>query len=406
MLITSPSDKRGSSVVDNDKTIVRKKYRSSNGNPRTYFDNSSGRYIAPAIIQLPDGRKKTIRGSGIIRAEAEKKRDKLIAKYKNLIVISERDLSFLAEYCQHWLDNIKHKKDIKRRTRIGYQNSINLWIQPMLGNCKVQELKREDIQKVYAEIERQNKSRSCANQVAAVLNQALDEAVASGYISINLARTVSLPKKRKLLPIYFTHEEVVLIKNKATEKDEWLRWALALLIGLRQGECLGLRWNDVSLDEAVIRVRNSLTRVPNLGLVLEDLKTSSSVRDIPLPQEIVQLFRNHKKAQLESRLITGANWIEQDFVFTTKQGNPIDSANDRKLWDKLLLEAGVGPKKLHAARHTAATLLLAQGIDLFVISKILGHSSINTTAEYYAHVQNHSKLEALTSYGPELLKSC
>jgi integrase len=172
---------------------------------------------------------------------------------------------------------------------------------------------------------------------------------------------------------------------------------------MRQGECLGLSWDDISFEEQVIRVRRSLGRVSGNGLVLEDLKTNSSIRDLPLPQELLDLFRQHKRKQLESRFLAGSDWIENGLVFTTKLGTPIDNGNDRKAWDKLLKEAGVKPIKLHAARHTAATILLENGTDIVVVSKLLGHSSIQTTVEYYAHVKKESKLKAINSLGKELL---
>jgi integrase len=392
-------------MSENASPNIRKRYRSKNGQPRTYFDKCSGRYFAPGIIHLPNGKRKLIRGSGVRKSIAEANRDKLINKYMSSIHINNHDLSFIADYCQHWLDKVKPTQDLKRRTRVGYQNAINSWIKPKIGGIKVAILSREDIQNLYNEMSKAGKSRSSMNQVSSVLSQSLDEALASGHIQVNVARLVKLPRKRKPSPIYLRYEEIVLIKRKAIEWNQWLRWALALLIGMRQGECLGLRWSDVSFEESCLRIRHSQARVPGQGLVLEELKTSSSMRNIPLPPEILELFRRHKRLQLENRLAAGSAWIENDLVFTTKLGLPIDNGNDRKAWDKLLLKAGVRAVKLHAARHSAATQLLAQGNDLLVISKILGHSTIQTTAEYYAHVQNDMKLEAIKSYCPELLDS-
>lgn len=241
------------------------------------------------------------------------------------------------------------------------------------------------------------------NQVRAVLSQALDEAMVSGHIKSNLVKFVKLPKKKRPTPIYLSSEEVLAIKKRAIEKGEWLRWALALLYGMRQGECLGLRWEDVSFTNESLQVRRSQGRVAGKGLVLEDLKTSSSVRNLPLPNEILELFKQHKREQLEQRLKLGTNWIETGQVFTTSIGTPVDNGNDRKAWDKLLRESGVRPIKLHAARHTAATTFLANGTDIVVVSELLGHSNIQTTVEYYAHVKDDSKLKAISSLGQELL---
>jgi len=390
-------------MIESDKPSTRKRYRSKNGQPRTYFDNNTGRYIAPGVVYLPNGERKLVRGSGVRKSIAEAKRDRLVKKYESLIEINSRDLSLVGDYCQHWLDNVKPSTDLRRRTRVGYQNAINKWIRPYLGRTRIGDLTREDIQQLYAQMSKSNKSRSSMNQVRAVLSQTLDEAMVSGHIKSNLVKFVKLPKKKRPNPVYLTTEEVLAIKKRAIEKGEWLRWALALLYGMRQGECLGLRWEDISFTNESLQVRRSQGRVAGKGLVLEELKTSSSVRNLPLPKEILELFKQHKREQLEQRLKLGTNWIETGQVFTTKIGTPIDNGNDRKAWDKLLQESGVKPIKLHAARHTAATTFLANGTDIVVVSKLLGHSNIQTTVEYYAHVKEDSKLRAINGLGKELL---
>jgi integrase len=390
-------------MIESDKPNTRKRFRSKNGQPRTYFDNNTGRYIAPGVVHLPNGQRKLVRGSGVRKSIAEAKRDRLVKKYESLIEIDSRDLSLVGDYCQHWLDNVKPSTDLRRRTKVGYQNAINKWISPYLGRTRIGDLTREDIQQLYALMGKSNKSRSSMNQVRAVLSQAMDEAMASGHIKSNLVKFVKLPKKKRPTPIYLTTEEVLAIKKRAIEKGQWLRWALALLYGMRQGECLGLRWEDISFINESLQVRRSQGRFAGKGLVLEDLKTSSSVRNLPLPNEILELFKQHKREQLKQRLKLGANWIETGQVFTTTIGTPIDNGNDRKAWDKLLRESGVRPIKLHAARHTAATTFLANGTDIVVVSKLLGHSNIQTTVEYYAHVKEDSKLKAINGLGKELL---
>jgi integrase len=250
-----------------------------------------------------------------------------------------------------------------------------------------------------------NKSRSSMNQVRAVLSQALDEAMVSGFVNSNLVKFVKLPKKKKPNPIYLRMEDVIAIKTKALENNQWLRWALAIMLGMRQGECLALRWEDVLLDQRVLRIRYSQGRVPRKGLILEELKTPSSIRDLPLSPEIIELFKKHKKLQLELRIKAGETWIQSDHVFTTQNGSPIDNSNDRKAWDKLLMAAGIKPTKLHAARHTTATLLLENGTDIVVVSKLLGHSTIQTTVDFYAHVTNESKVFAINSLEKKLIKN-
>ena len=109
-------------------------------------------------------------------------------------------------------------------------------------------------------------------------------------------------------------------------------------------------------------------------------------------------LKRHKKSQAQQRLLSKARWDSRDFVFTTPIGKPIDAANDRKAWISLLNKADVRYRKLHCARHTTATLMHSHAVPLLTISRVLGHASINTTAEFYAHVETHTKLEAINTF--------
>ena len=175
------------------------------------------------------------------------------------------------------------------------------------------------------------------------------------------------------------------------------RWLLAYHLGLRQGECLALHWDDLDLtsNPAKLSIRGSLSRVTGKGLVIDSPKTKSSFRTIPLTDELVAALKVHKRLQAQAKLLAGPAWRERGLVFSSSEGTPIDPANDRKKWKSLLKDVGVPYRKLHSARHTTATLMFGNGVPLLTVSKVLGHSSINTTAEFYAHVDTSSKLEAV-----------
>jgi integrase len=171
------------------------------------------------------------------------------------------------------------------------------------------------------------------------------------------------------------------------------KWEMALLYGLRQGERLGLRWKDFTLDtaEPFMTVQNQLQRQTGKGLVLLPVKTSHSARQIPLLDSTVEALRTLLQVENLRAATAGRIVSEEDFVFTSAVGGPIDCANDRKEWMALLNEAKVTYRKGHAARHTAATLIG----DLNQASKLLGHSSIQVTADFYAGVPQASMRKAL-----------
>lgn len=140
------------------------------------------------------------------------------------------------------------------------------------------------------------------------------------------------------------------------------RWLVGLALGLRQGEALGLWWDDIDLPNRVLRVRRALQRQRGGGLVFTVPKTARSKRTIPLPAQLVRALEDHKERQDKERAVAGSLWRGSPCVFTTPIGTPIDPRNDYREFKKLLGRAGLPPVRLHDLRHTAASLLVAQGV--------------------------------------------
>lgn len=164
------------------------------------------------------------------------------------------------------------------------------------------------------------------------------------------------------------------------------RWVVGLSLGMRQGEVLGLQWCDVDFDRGHLLVRRALRRQPGGALALVETKTASSERTIPMPRPVAETLRSHRKRQLEQRMKLGDAWHESDFVFTTSVGTPINPRNDYRSFQLIIKKSGLRKVRLHDLRHTAASLLLAQGVPARVVMEILGHSQISVTMNTYSHV--------------------
>ena len=379
-----------------DSPIGRRRYRSPNGESRIYRDGY--RYKLKQRIVLANGQSITVVGSGKTRSQCEANTKKLVDKQLRENAVATTNIDYVAGYCEHWLDNVKELDGTKKNTVTGYRTALDVRIKPHLSSTELKNLKREDIQRLYSEREKLGDSYYVLKDVRAVLYGALDEAVISGLIQSNPAKGVRLPAKPQKNPQYFKEHEVRLVLLQAQKEPQYLaRWLLAFHLGLRQGECLALHWDDLDFtsNPEKLNVRGSLSRVTGKGLVIESPKTKSSYRTIPLTEELAGALRTHKKLQAQAKLLAGPKWRERGLVFCNSEGGPIDPANDRKHWIALLKNAGVTYRKLHSARHTTATLMYGNGVPLLTVSKVLGHSSINTTAEFYAHVDTSSKLEAV-----------
>jgi integrase len=170
-------------------------------------------------------------------------------------------------------------------------------------------------------------------------------------------------------------------------------FSVALAIGLRQGEALGLRWQDVELDAGILRIRHALQRIDG-ELVLVEPKTMRSRRTIQLPSLAVGALREHRVRQSAERALVGEEWNDQDFVFTSQLGRPLHGATVTHRFQKLLAAAGLPRQRFHDLRHGCATLLLAQGVSARVVMDVLGHSAITLTLNTYSHVVPALQTEA------------
>lgn len=219
-----------------------------------------------------------------------------------------------------------------------------------------------------------------------MLSRALKVALQRGRVTRNVAGLVEAPTVRRQEVIPLSAEESRRILATASGRRNAARWSVALALGLRQGEALGLRWRDVDLGEGTLAIRHALQRQPGRGLIFTEPKSAAGRRALALPPPLLRALREHRDAQNRERLAAGSEWQDYDLVFAQPSGQPIDPSADYAAWKGLLRAAGVRAARLHDARHTAATLLLTQGVPARVAMQILGHSQISLTLGTYSHV--------------------
>jgi len=237
--------------------------------------------------------------------------------------------------------------------------------------------------------------------IHAVLRNALESAVREELIPRNVARLVRVPAPR-----YKVNRGLTVLQAKATLKAAATHrlaalYVLALFLGLRRGELLGLRWDHVDLDGAKLGVVETLQRVGG-SLRLVPPKTDDSARTVPLPAVCVQVLREHEKRQFAERADTWPDWEDHGLLFPSRRGTPMEPDNLRRSWYAIRQEAGLGPTRFHDLRHTCVTLLLNLGTPPHVVREIVGHSDIEVTMAIYAHVSLEDKRKALGKLGEAL----
>jgi integrase len=226
-----------------------------------------------------------------------------------------------------------------------------------------------------------------------------------GLVHRNVAQLVKpIPiAKEEVVP--FSEEEMrrILVVVSGDRLGVYVKVAVA--IGLRPGEGRALRWPDLDLDGEYpsLQVRQAFSRAPG-GEQLGPPKTPRSRRQIPLPEELVDVLRQHRRLQLEERLKAGPAWQDGGFVFTTPDGRPLTDSTLRRWFASVSKRAGVDGHRLYDLRHTAASLLLAQGVHPRVVMEILGHSTYRLTMDTYAHVMPAAEREAAEAMGRALTR--
>jgi integrase len=175
-------------------------------------------------------------------------------------------------------------------------------------------------------------------------------------------------------------------------------FTVALSLGLRKGEALGLRWEDVDWQGQQLRIRKSLQRV-NGKLELVDLKTESSLRTLPLTSELISTLKEHRKRQLEGKMLAGSEWQDNGLIFTSTIGSALDGSDVSRFFFKVLEKADLPRFRFHDLRHSCASLLFAQGVPARTVQDILGHSRISMTMDIYTHIMPQARLQAIDLLG-------
>ncbi len=379
------------------------KRRTRGQNEGSIYQRANGRWVAVLNLGWKDGKRDRKYLYGKTRAEVSEKLTEALNKHRlGQRVDVERQT--VAQFLTAWLeDEVKPTREPK--TYESYESTVRLHIAPDLGRHQLAKLTPQHVQALLRRKEEAGLSSRSVQYIRTVLRIALNRAVRWEMVSRNVAGLVDPSRVEHTEIRPWTREEARRFLEVAEQDRLGALFSVAMALGLRKAEALGLRWEDIDLDSRSLRVQHQLQRIKDRSLVLKTPKTARSRRRMALPEPIVAALRAHKVRQLEERLVTGSRWRDTGFVFATTIGTPIEPTSVNKHFARLVAEAGVPYQRFHDQRHWCATLLLAQKVPPRVVMEILGHTQISTTMDLYGHVLDEDRREAADLMGRLLGRS-
>jgi len=366
--------------------------------------------------------------------EVEERVDELLSQVRAGAVVKPGRLPTLEQWIEVYLETVAPRR-CDPTTIVDYWSKMRTWVIPMVGKNRLDRLTPEHLDTVYLRMARAGKADSTILKAHRILSRALEIAYRRSLVGRNVAKLIDAPTVKSIEVAPLTEAEAlsVLAAAEVMQRRNRARWSVCLALGLRQGEALGLRWDYVDLEERVIRVwwqlhhrafmhgcggtcgrkrggncpdRTLPLRSGELvlrdGLILKEPKGKSR-RTIPVPVELVASLKAQREIQDLEKVMAGAAYEDRGLVFATPTGGPIDPSIDHADWKDLLRIGHVRGTRLHDGRHTAATLLLAQGVKAEVVQEILGHSDIRITRGYI-HVASEMARDATDRMGKSLLR--
>jgi integrase len=307
------------------------------------------------------------------------------------------DALTVAAYLDHWMHS-DLRGTVSLRTEEIYANLVRLYINPNIGDVRLQKLQPSDVTRLLAELNRSGLSPSTRRMVRAMLHRALRIAQYNGLVTRNVVALSIQPRSSYHEQRSMTRNQAIRFTNAAKESKLEAALVLALALGLRRGEILGLEWSDVKIIDgwAFLKVHQQLVR-DSSGLHLSELKTRRSNRKLLLSPRVIGILLRHRERQLIDAALCGSIGQSSDLLFTTTVGTPVDVSTLAKEVALISSGAGLGHWSPHELRHTCASLLLSSGIPIDEVSHHLGHSSSEITSLFYSHSLIESKLRTARS---------
>lgn len=405
----------------------RGKGRQNNGQGTKPYEQADGRWRSELVVDWTfEGKPK----KKIIYGKTQKEcADNLLAVIvENATTGTTTGPSMrLGDWLKHWLVEISRPR-VGDLTNLGYKSKVRLYmLEHRSARIRLNKLTPSNVESIYTAMRKKGLSETTITQAHRILSKALKDAVQRGLITVNPAAKLDAPQPAEYEPDILSVDEarMLITAAEADIENGGARWLLGLSLGPRQGEVLGMGWDQIDLEAGTIRFTRELYRLPwehgcvegekeptcgrrkascpkrrEGGLFIGTPKSDAGKRTNALPPPLIKALRAHREIQRRYAREDGGtplwkpqNGKELDLVFRQRNGRPIGGPMDYRRWHAFLKSCGVAPNRVHDARHTAATILLLMGVDGRVVMDMLGWSQASMLKRYQ-HVIDAMKQDA------------
>ena len=361
-----------------EKHMSKSGTRKTNGQGHTYRNGKSYRTVI-------NDKGRTVTASGKTAAESKRRAQE---KLNALPIIAGshviRNGSMTVEqFILPWLENV-HQQNIAETTYKRYLGLTKKYIIPGLGRVAMRNVTKKQVKQLMDSMALAGQKPRSIQQMRALLSVAFNYAVEVEMVGANPVQLVKSPKVSQGVRDPLDKHELKKLLDSVAGTFMCARIHIAAICGLRQGEALGLRWQDIDFESNAIHVRVQIQKKKG-NRQFVPLKTQSSQRILYVGQATMDALKAHRAIINQMKLRAGSTWNDHDLVFPNRIGAPIQSKWDYERWMKALDCAGLRRRRLHDARHTAGTIMHESGADIESIRRVLGHSSIALTSSTYVH---------------------
>jgi integrase len=348
----------------------------------TEIKDKNGKVVAfRPQLSLSDGTRKSFPREKTRTAAQRSLDDAKAAALQGRLVTSRTQT--MGKYLAGWLETIRH--GVRPRTLEVYDLNVRRML-PHLRGIRLDMLTPTHIQDCYNALLTDGLSKRTVQQTHMVLHKALSDAVKMRLVVWNASdgTTPPVPLQREMATL--TGLQLNKLFDATTADRFHALWVLLSVEGLRVGEALGLKWTDVDFSSRTLKIKRALQRQQGAGLVFVEPKTARGRRDIQISDSTCVALQAHGERQVFERKGAREAWQEHDLIFCTAFGTPLDRGRIHLNWRAALQHAGLPIVRVHDLRHTAATLMREEGVNIEVVQRRLGHSSISVTLDVYGHV--------------------